>query len=453
MTSFLHRLLLGTVSVLVLVPRLVQAQASTTFNIEKLGPPTSKEFTLKLSAADIKQQLGRVEHLSALPDTLAYFADHPVLTGFLTAYKEHRPIVLSPDMVWLLINQGFARHVANNADQLRAELVGFQGHRTLEVQAADIALGDPQANWEQVFPQFTQQIAAYSGSALTQALTSNFSTTTPVTRIASQVTIMEAVKPYFEYKVIMIGCGLPSVTLEGTPADWQQVLDKTRALTRYQLGWWTAELEPVLREFVKTAKGHGSHRFWMNMIKAHTEKRYGAPTVIDGWIGKFYPYTKKGERTDFKPIKRVADLPAENVEVPFKYVYQPTGEEVPMAFWAGFVGQHQDRATRAMRPEIAWAVLDKPGGTVSQLARMSELDDLSISNVTEVPADLYSLRRVGTLHLSFLRGIAVPAEVSHIEIGTLYLDGQLAAADEPALLARFPNTKVYINGVAKPTAR
>lgn len=453
MTHSIRNLLLGAAT-WATSQAVAQAQsqsqsASITLPIEKLSAP--KGYVPQQPAYAVKSRLGEVvEKTSPLPDSLAYFGPNPVLTGFLTAYKEHRPIVLSPDMVWLLINQGFARHIVNNAEVFRAELVGFEGKQTLRVGVSDINLGDPMANWEQVFPVFSQKIAEYTGPALLQTLTSDFSTTTPTTRIASQITVMEAVKPYFEYEVVMTGCGLPSVTLEGSPADWQQVLAKTQALTRYRLGWWTSELAPLLKEFVRTAEGHGSRRFWMNMVKAHTKKQYGSPTTIDGWLIKFYPYTGKGERTGFKPIQHIDDLAPESVEVPFKFVDMRSGKTTPMAFWAGFVGQRQDKATYALRPEIAWAILNKEAPpTRSRFAWQEEIDDLAVKNLTEIPADIYSFKRIGTLRLSFLHGIVVPTEMSRIQIKTLYLNGQLAAADEAALLARFPNTKVYINGVGK----
>jgi hypothetical protein len=46
----------------------------------------------------------------------------------------------------------------------------------------------------------------------------DFSTTGPVERVVSQVVLMDALRKYFTY-VIRTICGIPTVTLEGTPAD------------------------------------------------------------------------------------------------------------------------------------------------------------------------------------------------------------------------------------------
>ena len=44
---------------------------------------------------------------------------HPLLSAVARAFGEHRPLVLSPDVVWLTIAQGVAQHVRLNAESLR----------------------------------------------------------------------------------------------------------------------------------------------------------------------------------------------------------------------------------------------------------------------------------------------------------------------------------------------
>ena len=52
----------------------------------------------------------------------------------LTAYAEHRPVVISPDMIWCLICQGFTRHINLDPEKYRDRLVFHQGKNTLEVK-------------------------------------------------------------------------------------------------------------------------------------------------------------------------------------------------------------------------------------------------------------------------------------------------------------------------------
>ena len=340
------------------VTTFVFSQASVTYDIETLTKPNTlvKE---KPKQEILKFFYGDIEKTSLLPDSLAYLGEHPFLNGISTAYKEHRPFVISPDIIWLLISQGFARHITNNADELRNDFVNFQGKKVLTVVAKDIIMGRPDNNWEQVFPQFTQQIADNTSKELVDVLTADFSTTTSITKISSQITVMESLKPYFDYKVVVTSCGIPKITIEGTTADWEKILQKTQYLSKYKLDWWTSELEPILKEIINATKGNFKKEFWMNMVKAHTEKIYGSPTTIDGWIVKFFPYTEKGERRKLEPIKGIGSLPSEIVRVPFIAEDPTIDKQYKMEFYAGFVGLTQNKNDFTLKPEIAWIVSHK----------------------------------------------------------------------------------------------
>ena len=221
-------------------------------------------------------------------------------------------------IIWLLISQGFARHINANQESMRNELVDFSGKLSLIIRE-DKKLEDPALSWEEIFPQFTEQISQYTGNHLTELLTCNFSTTTSLEKVASEITIMEAVKPYFEFIIIRIVCGIPEITLEGTPEDWEKLLHKARGLKEYKLDWWISELEPLLEEFVKASKGEVNKDFWRNMFKYHSQKRYGAPNIIDGWIVKFFPYDKEGKRNNLQQLEGRNCLPDEIVKVDVKY--------------------------------------------------------------------------------------------------------------------------------------
>lgn len=44
------------------------------------------------------------------------------------AYADHRPFTVSPDIVWLLICQGFAEHCSNSSETLRRMIVSHTGN-------------------------------------------------------------------------------------------------------------------------------------------------------------------------------------------------------------------------------------------------------------------------------------------------------------------------------------
>lgn len=283
---------------------------------------------------------------------------HPFFDGMHQAYADHRPFVLSPDAVWLLICQGFSYHVNFNAEALRHLFVDFEGKKTLIVVSNGIRLDNPNSPWERYFPEFTKQIAKYVGDSLVNTLTCNFSTSTAVTRAASQITIMSAMQEYFIYKLYVI-CGIPQVILEGTPEDWHTIVERTEALRKYKLDWWVDELLPILRKIEKAANGEVDTKFWRGMYKQHDLKREmcGDPYYIaDGWIVKFYPYDDDKHRSDFKGIADAAsNIPAEIVSVPLEFT-DINRKKHDLILWTGFVGLTQDSTTFALRPEIGWFI-------------------------------------------------------------------------------------------------
>jgi hypothetical protein len=418
----------------------VNAQQTTVVEIEKLSPP---EKLLKETAAKDLPDLYRTafEKTSPLPDSLVFYQDHPFLTGLFNAYKDHRPVVLSPDMIWLLISQGFARHIDNNREALRHKMVNFEGRKVLTVIANDIKLGNANSNWEALFPQFNQQISVFAGKKFVKNLTADFSTTTPTTKIASEITLMEGMKSYFVYQVILIGCGIPRVTLEGTVEDWEKVLQKIKFIKQYDLSWWTTELEPIVKEIIQAKKGKPNNQFWMTMIKVHTTKAYGTINTIDGWITKLFPYKKKGLKTNFKPISDIGGLASELVKVPFVLENKEDGKTYNMEFWAGFVGLKQNKSDFSLKPEIGWAI----SSPVEKGATVSKSDALSVYNITEIPKEVYSAKNLRVLELSFKNQIKIPDQLAEISILTLKLHGKIAEEEEKRIFKLFPKTQIIIN--------
>lgn len=299
---------------------------------------------------------------SELPDSMVNFGTHSFFQSMFMAYADHRPFVISPDMIWLLISQGFARHVAANPEGLRKKLVDFEGKMSLVVDAKKVRLDSPAKEWEKIFPAFEYQVAQNTKHNIVELLTPKFSTTTPAQRIASTITLMEAVEPYFDYVTVRIICGIPDITLLGTPDDWQQILDKTKQLDAYGLRWWTKELKPLLKEILRSSQGDVDKTFWRNMYKEHDLERYGSGKVIDGWIVAFYPYDKNGKRNNLKELSNMNNLPEEIIKVDLKYVEalaDSSTEETSLELWAGFLGVEEYRTDFTFHPVIGWLVREK----------------------------------------------------------------------------------------------
>jgi hypothetical protein len=391
---------------------------------------------------------------SGTPDSLVDFGYNSFFYGMYQAYAEHRPFVLSPDMIWLLITQGFARHIHANAESLREYFVDHSGKHTLIVESGTDLMTNPD-EWEKIFPQFTTQISEYVGDELVNHLTADFSTTTSVEKIATEITIMEAMEPYFEYIVIRMVCGIPEITLQGTTEDWQKILDKIKYLERYQLQWWIKELEPILKEFVDASNGNINKKFWKNMFKYHSQKEYGAPNIIDGWIVKFFPYDKDGKRNNLKNLTGGKTLPDEIVKVDLKYIEINGGytKETMLELWSGFIGLEQNPKNFALTPRIGWMIKKKDAHEQGIIQKL-QLENQPCSSwgngisirIDEVPASLGRLNEIYSLDLHFTKAVSIPDWLKDVRIGILKIEGNITRAETDKIIRLFPDTDITING-------
>ena len=319
-------------------------KSATTLKICELEPVDVKFQKVPYLQALTKRCGEGIEAWSKKEYDLITPTFHPFVQAVHNAYAYHRPLSISPDMIWLLIAQGFSKHINSNQEKLRHHFVDFDGKKVLKVYRNMFIKGSDENDWESVFPEFTEKIGAYTGQKLLNTTLLNFSTTGTAEKAAFEITLMEAMHSYFVY-VVYTSCGITQIKLEGNTEDWELILSKTKALEKYDLVWWTKDLIPVLEKFVEVSKGKTDIEFWGQMYKSFGGS--GAP-LIDGWILKFFPYLKDKVTTE--------DFPSGMAKADFYWIYQ--GLEFQMEFLAGFVGVKQDKETLELRPEIGWAIRD-----------------------------------------------------------------------------------------------
>jgi hypothetical protein len=290
---------------------------------------------------------------------------HPLLAAVHTAFSQHRPLVLTPDAVWLTIAQGVAQHMTIHGERLRSRLVAHQGKLDLVFECQDWVEGSPENPWPEAFAAWTGQIRDHVGPAVHDTLVCDFSTTGPVERAASHVVMMDVFERYFHYEAVCI-CGIPMVTLEGTPADWQRLADKAAALSVFDLDWWLERLLPVCGQLVRASRGDVDREHWRNICKLR--HAYGGD-VINGWVATFFPYVRSfiyGPCNKRNPLFETGagfstlDAPSGLSVVPFTWRNAATGRERRMDAIGGLVGVTQDPQTLALRPRAGWAVCLAP---------------------------------------------------------------------------------------------
>ncbi len=72
------------------------------------------------------------------------------------AYANHQSVTLSPDMVWLVISQGFARYVNAHAEELRPKLVNHNGKMDLAIMTNKDLLTED-VDWPSLIADFSSQ--------------------------------------------------------------------------------------------------------------------------------------------------------------------------------------------------------------------------------------------------------------------------------------------------------
>lgn len=286
--------------------------------------------------------------------------NHPVFNGYVRAFKEHRPITISPDILWLLIVQGFSYHIARNREELRSMFVNFSSTKELIVNLSAPSIESiTSEQWMEVFPEFVDQIKSYTGESIIDTLTPNFSTTTAISRAAGQISIMSAMKYYFEYRAVLCVCGFPYIYVEGTLDDWIKIDQKIENLRSFKLDDWIDNLRPIIKKIIDSKNGEIDLEFWNSMIHIKDDNGAYDPSCFDGWFSKFFPYDIHGRGLNGR-ITSVTILPSEILTVPF--VLEVTddlnkkGIEEKCDFLAGFVGVTQDNETFSIKPKIGWII-------------------------------------------------------------------------------------------------
>lgn len=340
----------------------------------------SEEASKNLSKRKCNVDKSVIDHISKFTDKKYEAAScntpnviqNQYLNGFLEAvhiaYDEHFPLVLSPDDIWTAIGMAFSTHVSLNAEELRQHFVSHEGKLLLKSYNL-YTRGSPNNDWTLTFDDFSNQIKEHIGDNH-ELLVSNFSTTGIMEKAVSELTLMNTVRHYFDYRCVTC-CGIPSITLLGTTEDWVSIKNKVEKLSKFNLEWWTEGLSKVIDQFISASQGNVDVRFWNNIIKINGGS--GGP-FISGWINVFFPYLRGDRQNKFSFGNELASSMNESISFGAMLMCTNTTDSFPIGlcntpfvwdyyeveynyeFVSGFVGVHQDPDTLALRPSLGFAV-------------------------------------------------------------------------------------------------
>lgn len=321
----------------------------------------------------------RIEATSKHEPNLFYQGGNGFMVAAITAFAQHLPLELSPDHVWSLITYAFAKHVEENAEELRKNFVTSKGKKHINIRTPNSfkisRKGNPDSGasateWEaHVFSQFSAEIKKNIGEETHSALTADFSTTDASSRAASEIVLMAAMKEYFKFYMVTF-CGIPEITLLGSDEDWVALRQRSEALGELMLPkykkYWMPALLPVLDKFVESYRGQVDHGFWQSMVKLrHNGHDSGSSEFISGWIQIFFPYLGGSDTTTaMRQWNEMYFSGPEMDEFPPIASFAPVdwhffGRKFKLEFHAGITGARQDPETGCVSPVTGWYVTHK----------------------------------------------------------------------------------------------
>ena len=252
-----------------------------------------KRFT-NSSAKDMVPALGSTENIYS-------FGNCGLFAAIITAYNNHWKLRTSLDDWWFCVIKRVACAIDKNAEKesVRKMFVDHEGKKTIEVEVPYTSIYSADYSW--FFDQIAKGIQEnVKIPEFVDGVTADFSTTTAVQKIVSQITLMYSVQKYFDYKA-MYFCGIPAVEMLGTEDDWSKLQSKLKVLRTLlepienDLGlsseWWDL-VEKVFRELLSTYQGRPDKEWWSHIISY--QNRFGSGEHgYRGWITDFLEMTTR----------------------------------------------------------------------------------------------------------------------------------------------------------------
>ncbi len=307
-----------------------------------------------------------------------YFSNGLVGSAFL-AYNNHIPLVLKPDDIWAAIIIAFSFYIDKNPEKMRSQFVSHEGKEELTVYGGGSI---ETADYAGLVEEMTTLMDSKMKSDTKDWFLSDFTTTTPKSKLVTQMVLMGAMKHYFSYKMCL-ECGLPKVTLLGTLEDWQKIrtrVDRLASFEQPDLASWSRVLGLVLDEFVNAYQGKVDTDFW-NRI-AHIEGGGSGPRYLEGWIIAFIPFDDTRGYYKLNPLDDIIktksfgrintnDIPSSTVEFPV--TIDDNGQLYKTIFYAGSIATQftKDKDNIQIEPSLDWALIDV---TSSEPVRESTFD-------------------------------------------------------------------------------
>ena len=145
------------------------------------------------------------------------------------------------------------------------------GKKKITVRRDDFIFNSSLNKWSEVIDEFSHRLGEFTLGNVSQLFKANFSTTTGVSSVVSEIVLMDAMQKYFQFEFVSL-CTIPEIRLMGSRDDWENIRSRVYHLNRTipDLTVWYSKIEPLLTQFVDASQGVFDYEFWNQIYKGNS---------------------------------------------------------------------------------------------------------------------------------------------------------------------------------------
>ena len=282
-----------------------------------------------------------------------FVTTNPLISAAKLAFDQHRPLCLSPDMIWLTILQGVAEHCY---DSLLSRSESVLPKAQIVVSTKDLPFGSLEADWNSIVQLASANAKDLIPDELELLFSTSFSTTGRAEQTAYDLTLLSGLDRFVTTLDSLAICGFPSITIEGTKSDWKAARQAIEHLDKLGLTTWRGQLRVILDQFVLAVSGQCDKLFWEQMVYRRRDGICVQSDIISGWIANLFPYGARfGEIPQRRRLDDHDDTDIVNFPIGCNSVSIRSQRQSVVQIHAGFLGVEQ-RQDLTLRPKIGWVV-------------------------------------------------------------------------------------------------
>ena len=203
-------------------------------------------------------------------------------------------------MLNLFLSQKISMTIDGEADHpsVRPFFVNHAGKKKL---TDEVGPSIYDVDYDFLFKEMSKQIKANINKPdYTDAIESDFSSSTSVQKIVNNIMLMYSFQKYFEYKM-RLTCGIPGVIMMGSEEDWKNMIEKLETIEnilqpieeQLKLADWFKSCKTVLQNLLETFRGNPDQDWWSRIMTIHQTFGSGGGKLYKDLNLLFHSFTLK----------------------------------------------------------------------------------------------------------------------------------------------------------------